>query len=217
MVHFASDEAGEPADSTAAPRRQLHGLALRSSIAGRMSNAGSASPSPSESPEPGQRPSQEIMNSSDGSLPAGVESGVCTEQSESIEREPEQLLASAAAEHTSTAVSSPRGEAWTLGLTGTVPRRLPPLTVSRQGPAGPTPLLSGNWVSCRADTETDSDWVVSVLLSRSFVCGEASQHVALPVVDMANHGLQPTATVKCALLALCRMWAVLTVACPQGS
>ena len=210
MVHFASDEAGEPADSMASPRRQLRGHALRSSIAGRVSNAGSASPSHSESPEPGQRPSKENTNSSDGSLPAGVESGVCTEQSESIEREPMQLLASAAAGHASTAISSPRGEAWRLGLTGTAPRRLPPLTLFRQGPAGPTPLLSGEWVSCH--TKMDSDWVASVRFSRSFLCGEVSQHVALPVIDMANHGLQPNATVKCALLALCSIGAVLTVA-----
>ena len=185
MVHLASDEAGEPADSMPSPRRQLRGHALRSSIAGRVSNADSASPSHSESPEPGQRASEEDMNSNDDSLPAGVESGVCTEQSESIEREPEQLVASAAAGHASAAVSSPRVEAWTLGLAGTAPRRLPPLTLSRQGSAGPTPLLSGDWVSCH--TETDSDGVILVRLSRSVVCGEASQHVALPVIDMANH------------------------------
>ncbi len=45
-------------------------------------------------------------------------------------------------------------------------------------------------------TEKDFDWAASVLLSRSFVFGDASQHVTLPVIDMANHSLQPNATMK---------------------
>eukprot|EP00891_Asterochloris_glomerata_P000122 jgi/Astpho2/122/fgenesh1_pg.00004_%23_31_t len=45
-------------------------------------------------------------------------------------------------------------------------------------------------------TEKDFDWAASVLLSRSFVYGDASQHVTLPVIDMANHSLQPNATMN---------------------
>ena len=45
-------------------------------------------------------------------------------------------------------------------------------------------------------TERDFDWAASVLLSRSFVYGDASQHVTLPLIDMANHSLQPNATMK---------------------
>ena len=184
MVHFASDEAGVPADHAASPRRQLHGLALRSSFTGRASSAGSASPSCLEGSEAGQQPSQKNMNSHDGSLAASVEAGMFAEQSESIEREPVQLLASAAAGPASTAVSSPHGEAWASGRT-TVPRRLPPLTLSRQGTAGPTTLLSGDWVSCHA--EKDFDCASRVLLSRSSVCMKALQHLALPVTNMAKH------------------------------
>ena len=45
-------------------------------------------------------------------------------------------------------------------------------------------------------TAKDFDWAASVLLSRTFVYGEASQHVTLPMIDMANHSLQPNATMK---------------------
>ena len=150
VVHFASDEAGVPADRTALPRRPLHGLALRSSIAGRVADAGSASPSCLENLEAGPQPSQKNLSSDGGSLAASVEAGMLAEQSDSTGKEPLQPLASAAAGHASSAVSSTRREAWTLGHT-TVPRRLPPLTLSRQGTAGPTSLLSGDWVSCHTE------------------------------------------------------------------
>ena len=146
-VHFASEAAGVPANRTAAPHGQLHGPALRSSIAGREANAGSANSSRLASPEPGQQPSQQHISSNDGRLAAGLEAGMFTEQSGSIEREPMQPLAGSAAGGASTAVPSPRGEAWTLGR-ATVPRRLPPLTISRQGTAGPSSQPSGDWVSC---------------------------------------------------------------------
>ena len=184
VVHFASGEAGVPADRTALPRRPLHGLALRSSIAGRVANADSASHSSLESPKAGSQPSQKNLSSDGGSLAASVEAGMLAEQSDSTGKEPLQPLASAAARHASSAVSSPRGQTWTLGHT-TVPRRLPPLTLSRQGTAGPIALLSGDWVSCH--TERDCEWAPSMLLSSLFVCGESSLHVALSIIDMANH------------------------------
>ena len=56
-------------------------------------------------------------------------------------------------------------------------------------------VLQGDLQSLGA-TERDFDWAASVLLSRSFVYGDASQHVILPVIDMANHSLQPSATMK---------------------
>ena len=144
VVHFA----GMPAVRSAARHRQPHGLDFLAYIAPRPLRAGSALRSCAGSPEPDQQPSQQHMNSNKGRLTTDVEADTCIEQSESIKREPMQPLASAAAGRASTAVSSPHGEAWTLGHIGTMPRRLPPLTLSRQGKASPTTLLSGDWVSC---------------------------------------------------------------------
>ena len=189
VVHFASEEAGVPADRTAAPRRQLHDLVLRSPIAGREPNAGNVNSSRLQLPEPGQQPSQQHFN---GRLTDGTEASMYTEQSDSTEREPVQSLASVAAGPASTTVCSPRGEARTLGRT-VAPRRLPPLTIPKQGAAGPT-LLSGDWVSC--DTELEFVRAGPVLLSCCFVYGEASQHVTLLALNMANHSLQPNATLK---------------------
>ena len=147
-AHFGSaGEAGLPASRTAAPRRQLHGLASLTSIAKRRARAGSANLSHVGNPEPGQQPGQLQMEGGRSRLAAGLEAGISADQSGSAGEEPVQLAASPAAAATFPALSGPQAQAQTLGRM-TAPRRLPPLNHSLQGTAGPTNQLSGDWVSC---------------------------------------------------------------------
>ena len=169
-VHFGSDgEAGMPTKRTAAPGRQLRGLASLTSIIKRGPRAGRAHPSHMGNPQPGQQPSQLQEDGSPNRLAAGLEAAILSDQSGSIEEEPVQLAASAAAVAAFPAASGPHAEAWTLGRM-TAPRRLPPLTHPMQGTAGPTTHLSGDWVSCLCTACTGScplapklgRWVVPV-------------------------------------------------------
>ena len=146
-VHFGSDgEAGMPAKRTAAPGRQLRGLASLTSIAKRPTRPGSANPSHMGNPKPGQEPAQLRMDGGHVRLAVGLEAGISTYQSGSAEEEPVQPAASPVAGAAFPAVSGSHVDAWTLGRM-TAPRRLPPLH-PMQGTAGLTTHLSGDWVSC---------------------------------------------------------------------
>ena len=145
-VHIGSNKAVQ-ADRSAPGRRQLRGLASLSSIAKRSPRAGGVTPRGVGNPEPGQLQ----MNGGHGRPAAGLETGILAGQTGSIEETHAQLATSAAAVAPPRAVSSSRVEAWTLEHV-TAPRRLPPLNLSRQGPASPSTQISGDWVSCLCAT-----------------------------------------------------------------
>ena len=145
-AHLGSSKAVQ-ADRMSPRRRQLRGLASLSSIAKRSPRGGSATPSHMENPEPGHQPGQLHVNSSRGRPAAGWEAGRCVLDAGSLDEEPVQRAASAAAVAASPECPSPRVEAWTSEHMA-APRRLQPLNPSRQGTAGPTAQMSGDWVSC---------------------------------------------------------------------